>query len=184
MLTIILCSLVGLVVLLALIGWFMPARVTVERSITIDLPVEKIFPWVADLKLWPQWTVWNTSEDATLVYTYPGPVTGLGGSMHWTAKKMGNGSLVFTEFTPNQVLRYELRMPAHKTTVQGNIEFESAGGGATRVSWYDDIEMGGNPFKRLFGPLLRKMLGKAFVRNLTGLKNAAMTGQASGPGSK
>src|SRR5262245_22770945 len=139
MLTIILGSIIGLVVLLALIGLFMPSRVTVERSVTIDQPVEKIFPWAADLKLWPQWTVWNTAEDATLAYTYPGPTTGLGGSMHWTAKKMGSGNLTFTAFTPNQNLRYELKMPDHKTQVRGNIEFESAGGGATRVSWFDEV---------------------------------------------
>lgn len=181
MLTIILCSLAGLVVLLALIGLLMPSRVMVERSITIDQPVEKIFPWAAELKQWPHWTVWSADRDPTLVYNYPGPTTGLGGSMHWTSRKMGNGSLTFTEFTPNQALRYELQMPGHKP-LQGHLEFESAGGGATRVSWYDDIDMGGNPFKKLMGPLLKRMLGHAFGRNLVGLKIAAVTGKASGPG--
>ena len=181
MLTIILGSLLGLVVLLALIGLFMPRRVVVERSITIDQPVEKIFPWAAELKRWPEWTVWNPSRDPTLAYTYPGPTAGFGGAMHWTSKKMGNGSLTFTEVTPNKVLRYELRMPGHKP-LEGNLEFESAGGGATRVSWYDDVDMGGNPYKRLMGPVLKKMLGQAFGQNLAGLKTAAMTGQASGPG--
>jgi hypothetical protein len=80
------------------------------------------------------------------------------------------------------VLRYEQRMPC--TTAQGNIEFESAGGGATRVSWYDDVHMGANPFIKLLGPVLRKMLGRTFALNLAGLKAAAMTGQASGPGPK
>jgi hypothetical protein len=104
--------------------------------------------------------------------------------MHWTSKKMGSGSLTFTEFTPNKVLRYELKMVDHKTNLQGNIEFESAGAGATRVSWYDDVDMGGNPYKRLMGPMLKRMLGQAFGQNLAGLKTAAMTGKASGPGPK
>ena len=184
MTTIVLSGLLGLVVLLVIIGFVLPSKVTVLRSVTIDRPVEAIFPWVADLKLWPQWTVWNAADDATLNYTYPGPTTGLGGAMHWTAKKMGDGSLTFTEFQPNQALRYELRMPAHGTNVQGNIEFESAGGGATSVTWYDDVNLGGNPFKHLLGPLLKKMLGRAFERSLAGLKTAAMTGHASGPGPK
>jgi len=176
--------LLGLGVLLMVIGFFLPARVTVERSITIDQPAGKIFSWAADLKLWPQWTVWNAAEDATLAYTYPGPTTGLGGSMQWTAKKMGDGSLRFTEFEPDKRLVYELRMPAHHTTVRGELEFESAGGGATRVTWLDEVDLGGNPLKKWLGPLLKKMLGRAFARNLQGLKTAAMTGRATGPGPK
>ncbi len=174
----------GLAVALMVIGFVLPSRVTVERAITIDRPAAVIFPWAADLKLWPQWTVWNASEDPTLAYTYPGPTTGKGGVMHWTAKKMGNGSLTWLEFEPNAKLSYELRMPAHGTTVFGMIEFESAGADSTRVTWLDEVELGGNPFKKLLGPLLKGMLGKAFARNLVGLKTAAMTGQPAGPGTK
>jgi hypothetical protein len=174
----------GLVLVLAVVGLFLPSRVTVERATVIDQPVDRIFPWAAELKLWPQWTVWNTAEDATLSYLYPGATTGLAGSMHWTAKKMGNGSLIFSAFEPNRTLRYELRMPARDTIVHGNIEFESAGGGATRVAWFDEVELGRNPFKKLLGPLLKKWLGQAFERNLAGLKSAALTGRASGPGPK
>lgn len=184
MITHVLLGLLGLLALLVIIGVFLPAKITVFRSITIDRPVEAIFPWAADLRLWPRWTVWNTGEDPTLAYAYPGPTTGLGAAMRWTAKKMGDGSLTFTEFLPLQAVRYELRMPARGTIVQGNIEFESAGGGATGVTWYDEVDLGRNPFKRLLGPLLQKMLGRAFERSLTGLKTAAMTGEAAGPGPK
>ena len=176
--------LLGIGLLLVVIGFFLPGCVIVERSVTIDQPAGKIFPWAADLKLWPGWTVWNHSEDATRAYTYPGPTTGIGGSMQWTAKKMGDGSLRFTEFELGKRLVYELRMPAHQTTVRGEIEFESAGGGATRVTWLDELELGGNPLKKWLGPLLKKMLGRAFERNLQGLKVAAMTGHAAGPGPK
>ena len=181
MLVYILSITLGLVLVVAAVGLFLPSRITVERATVIDQPVEKIFPWVAELKLWPQWTVWNTAEDVTLSYTYPGATTGLAGAMHWTAKKMGDGSLIFSGFEPNKALRYEMRLPAHETIVHGNIEFESAGGGSTRVDWYDEVELGRNPFKKLFGPLVRRMLGRAFERSLAGLKTAAMTGTASGP---
>lgn len=180
----ILFTLLGLVVLLVIVGLFLPSRVTVERSITIDQPVEKIFSWVADLKLWPQWTVWNATEDPTLAYTYPGPTTGLGGSMNWTAKKMRDGTLKFVHFESGKALHYELVMLVDGTKVYGEIEFESAGGGATRVTWLDEINLGSNPLKKFVGPLLKKMLGRAFERNLQGLKTAAMTGKAAGPGEK
>jgi len=174
----------GLALVVTAVGFFLPSRVLVERARVIALPVEKIFPWVAELKRWPEWTVWNAAEDATLRYSYPAATTGLAAAMHWTAEKLGDGSLIFSEFAPNKTLRYELRMPAHNTIVHGNIEFESAGGGATRVDWYDEVELGANPYKKLFGPVLKRMLGRAFERSLAGLETAAMTGRAAGPGPK
>jgi len=176
--------LLGLVLVVTAIGFFLPGKVTVERATVIDQPVERIFPWAADLRLWSQWTVWNDSEDPTLKYSFPGATTGLAASMQWTAEKMGSGSLIFRAFEPNQALRYELRMPEHGSIVHGNIEFESAGGGSTRVDWFDEVDLGHNPYKKLMGPVLKPMLGRAFERSLAGLKTAAMTGKASGPGPK
>ncbi len=177
-------SILGLVALLLITGLLLPAQITVSRSITIDQSAEAIFPWIGELKTWPDWTVWNKAEDPTLAYSYPGPTTGKGGSMTWTAKKMGDGTLTFTEFVPHKVVRYALVMPQHGTTVHGNFELESAGGGATRVSWFDVVDLGKNPMKKLFGPLLKKMLGTAFARSLQGLKTATETGKATGPGPK
>lgn len=182
MLAIISYTLLGLAVLVVVLGFILPAKITIMHSVTIDRPVEAIFPWAADLKLWPQWTVWNATADPTLQYTYPGPTTGAGGAMQWTAEKMGAGSLTITEFQANRALRYELNMPAHGNKVQGNLEFESVGGGATGVTWYDDVDLGANPFKHLVGPLLKKVHGRAQIRSLAGLKHAALTGHATGPG--
>jgi len=179
-----LMTLLGLVLVVTAVGFLMPRRVLVEKATVIDQPVERVFPWVADLKRWAEWTVWNATEDPTLTYSYPGATTGLAGAMHWTAQKMGSGSLIFREFEPNRAVRYEMRMPSHGTIVLGNIEFESAGGGSTRVDWFDEVDLGPNPYKKLLGPILKPMLGRAFERSLVGLKQAAMTGRASGPGPK
>jgi len=182
MLATILYLLLGLVVLFVVIGFFLPREITVERSTGITQPAAAIFPWIADLKKWPDWTVWNKSEDPTLSYTYPGPTTGKGGSMHWTAKKMGDGSLTITALEPDKALRYELRMAGQSMVVRGNLELEPAGGGVTLVMWFDNIDLGASPLKRWSGPLLNKMLGRAFERSLAGLKTAVESGAASGPG--
>ena len=184
MLAIILYTVLGLVVIVVVVGLLLPSRVLVERAVVIDQPAEAIFPWIADLKLWPRWSVWNRTEDPTLAYTYDGATTGRGGAMRWTARKMGNGCLTITEFVPNQVLRYELRMEGRGMVVRGNIELESAGGGATRVDWFDEVDLGHNPLRKWLGFVIRPMLGRAFERSLAGLKTAAQTGQASGPGPK
>ena len=93
MLATILYLVLGLLVALAVIGWLLPREITVERTISVDRPSGAIFPWIANLKTWPDWTIWNKNEDPSLAYTYSGADSGLGATMSWTAKKMGDGAL-------------------------------------------------------------------------------------------
>lgn len=185
MLATILCLVLGLlVVLVVVVGWLLPREVTVERAIGIDKPADAIFPWIASLKMWPDWTVWNKQEDPSLVYTYSGADAGRGASMTWTAKKMGSGSLTITDAAPGRYIRYTLRLQNRTMVVRGNIEIEPAGGGATLVQWFDTVDFGRNPFTRWLAFLVKPMLGRAYHRNLAGLKAAVETGCASGPGPK
>ena len=184
MLAIILCLLLGLIVVFVVIGWLRPREITIERAIGIDQPADTIFPWIANLRTWPEWTVWNKQEDPSLAYSYSGPESGLGAAMTWTAKKMGDGMLTINDAKPDRFIRYEMRMKDRPIVVRGNIELESVGGGATLVMWFDNVDLGANPLRRWLGLLLRPMLEKAYRRNLTGLKIAVETGKASGPGPK
>jgi len=182
MLATILYLVAGLVLALVVIGFLLPRQITVERSIGIDRPAEAIYPWVADLKTWPQWTVWNQTEDPSLAYTYSGAANGQGAAMSWTARKMGNGTLTVTAAEPGKYIRYALRMERRSMAVHGNIEIEPTGGGATLVQWFDTVDLGLNPMLRWTGIPLRPALGQAYRRNLAGLKSAAETGHAGGPG--
>ncbi len=182
MLATILCLVAGLGVALAVIGFLLPRRITVERSIGIDRPAEAIYPWVADLKTWPQWTVWNPAEDPSLAYTYSGAASGQGAAMSWTAKKLGDGTLTVTAAEPGRYLRYALRMEGRPMEVQGNIEIESAGGGATLIQWFDTVDLGLNPLWRWMGLRLKRSLGRAYRRNLAGLKRAVEAGQTGWAG--
>ena len=66
MLATILYLVLGLLVVLVVIGWLLPSEVTVERAIGIDKPADAVFPWIASLRTWPDWTVWNKTEDPTV----------------------------------------------------------------------------------------------------------------------
>lgn len=184
MLATILYLVLGLLAALVVIGWLLPREITVERTISIERPADAIFPWIANLKTWPDWTVWNRSEDPSLAYTYSGADSGRGAAMNWTARKMGGGTLTITAAEPGRFIRYEMRMTGRTMVVRGNLELESAGGGATLVMWFDNADFGLNPFTRWLGFLIKPMLARAYHRNLVGLKTAVETGKASGPGPK
>ena len=53
-------------ILLIVISFFLPSQYRVERVTVINAPAEAIYPWLEQLKKWPDWTVWNTTYDPTL----------------------------------------------------------------------------------------------------------------------
>jgi hypothetical protein len=156
---------------LLLISFFLPSDYRVERVTVIKAPVEAIYPWLAQLKKWPQWTVWNMDYDPTLAYTYSGPEQGAGSEMSWTAKS-GTGSLKLTEADPSTGVKYDLNFENGKFLSKGGV-VTSTVGDATRVTFFNEGSFGKNPVSRYFGLFMDRMMGGEFEKNLEGLKRKA-----------
>lgn len=173
--------LLGALLLVIAVGVLLPSRLVVARAQLVEVPPERIFPWLNELKLWPGWTVWNRSDDPTLSFTYPSATSGLAASMHWMTTGADSGSLIITRLESNRLLGYELRLLTRAVVVQGRIELQPGESG-TRVSWRDEIDLGSNPLRKIAGPFVARAQGRACQRNLAGLAAAALTGRAGGPG--
>ena len=66
---------VALVVLLLVVGLFLPPTFTVARSAEIAAPPEKVYAMVADPRGWKQWSAWNR-RDPQMQIEYAGPPSG------------------------------------------------------------------------------------------------------------
>lgn len=156
--------------ILLLVGsFFLPSQYHVERVIVIKATPETIYPWLAQLKKWPEWTVWNAERDATLVNTYTGPAEGAGAEMSWTAKELGNGAMKLTAADAKTGVKYELNFENGKFLSTGGVTMAPSGD-STRVTFYNEGEFGMNPVRRYFGLLMDKFMGGDFGKNLDGLK--------------
>src|SRR6266508_2067828 len=93
-------------IVLLLVSFFLPSKYRVVRDEVIMAPSEAIYPWLAQLRKWPEWTVWNTNYDATLACNYSGPAEGAGAEMSWTARS-GKGSLKLTAANVKSGVNYE-----------------------------------------------------------------------------
>jgi carbon monoxide dehydrogenase subunit G len=166
----ILFTLLGLILLLVGIGYSLPSKWKVERSIVIDRPPQAIYPLVADFKKgWPQWSSFDL-QDPTIQYTYSGPDQGIGASRSWVSQKMGNGSQTLIAADPATGVGFELRMARNDFFLNGRIAFEPAGAG-TKVTWTDTGDVGGKVFIRYMTVMMDKMMGPAFEKSLANLKS-------------
>ena len=73
----VLIAIAGLAALLLLIGFLLPGKYQVTRSIDVNAPMIKVYPLVYDPKAWARWGVWN-QRDPAMKMTYSGAPAGVG----------------------------------------------------------------------------------------------------------
>lgn len=154
-------------------GWLLSPRFTVERSLTIQAPPERIYALIADPRAWARWSAWNR-RDPAMAITYSGPASGAGAAWAWKSASQGDGRMTFTVAEPPGRLGYELYFPDFGTTSTGEFQLQPDGT-RTRVTWTMQGDMGSNPLYRWMGLIMDRMVGPDFEAGLSGLKGLAET---------
>jgi len=162
-------SVVSLLVILVLASFFLPQKQHVERSVDISAPVDKIYPYLADPKLFSEWSPWS-SIDPNMKVQFTGPISGQGAGMTWQSDQpsVGNGSWVITKAVENESLDVEMDFGAQGTA--SSFFRLKPNGDKTQVIWGFDTDAGMNPVMRYMGLLMDKMVGTEYAKGLTVLK--------------
>ncbi len=108
---------------------------TVERSVTMDAPAERIYEQIADFHNWTNWSPWE-DVDPELKRSFSGAESGPGAVYGWSGnRKAGQGRMEITDATqPSRVqidLRFEKPFKARNDTW---FTISSEGSGS-RVTW-------------------------------------------------
>lgn len=165
--------LLGIILLVVIVGLFMPAKTVVEKSIVVNAPIETVFDQVNTLTNWKKWSPWY-KMDTTATLTYSGPASGNGASYAWDSKNsdIGAGTMTlsdvkeYSHITENMVFK-------DRGEGQATMDFAQEGAGV-KLTWKMEMDHGWNPLMRLMGALFIKgALGKQFQEGLDGIKNAA-----------
>lgn len=168
-------GLLAVVLAVLALGIMLPGKWHVERSVTVDAAPETVFGLVGDLKRWPAWTEWNTTNDPGVQWRYAGPPTGVGSVMEWQGPRMGTGRVRLTAADPKQGVRFDIAFQGHEPAT-GGIRF-SPSGRQTVVTWSMDGDVGGNPLMHFLAPQVRNMLGEELEERLAKLAEVAKARQ-------
>lgn len=164
--------LLALVLLAAVVGFFLPRRVHVERSTSINAQKSTVFTLLNSYRRFNEWSPWASLDPATK-YTFSGPAAGVGAKMSWTSdsEQVGTGSqqIVASQPYDSVTARYELG-----PGMNADARFVLAqDGNATRATWHFETDLGWNPFARYFGLLIERQVAPDFEKGLAGLKKLA-----------
>ena len=164
---------VGSVLLLVLlIGLFLPSKHHLERHITINAPVSAVFKEVNDLTKWEKWSPWRDMDpDASL--RYEGPQAGVGSTMIWdsTNPRVGKGSQTIVVSEPNRRVVVRLDLGDWDVDINAGWQFEDQGANRTKVTWTNDSDNKGKLFSKYMDLFIYPELGKRYEKGLQNLKD-------------
>ena len=138
-------------------------KLNIEKSITIDCPIEKVFESVRDFKQWKEWSPWIIAEpDCKITYAKDGK------SYDWEGKIIGAGGMQITEEDKPTSIKYKLTfLKPWKSESEVEFKFAKKGDG-TEVTWTMD---GSLPFFLFFmKKMMTAFIGMDYERGLAMLK--------------
>ena len=164
-----LLTVASLIVILAVASFFLPQKQQVERSIEISAPVEKIYPHLADPRLFVEWSPWS-SIDPNMETTFTGAASGEGAGMSWQSDQpsVGTGSWVITKAIENESLDVDMDFGDQGSAT--SFFRLNPNGSTTQVTWGFETDAGMNPMMRWMGLLMDKMVGNEYAKGLETLK--------------
>jgi hypothetical protein len=161
--------LVGLWLVLVLVGFALPGRYRVERSVVIQARPAALFPLVGDLRAWRQWGVWF-ARDPAMQIEYSPATTEVGAWSQWKSKSQGDGKMTITAVHPTDNFEYRMEFTDIGMVSHGTMALAPGPGGATTVTMAMDGELGHNPLYRWFGVFMDRLVGPDFEAGLANLK--------------
>lgn len=162
-------ALLFLLLLVVVIGFFLPSKAHMERSIEINRDPSTIFMVINSLNNFNKWSPWF-EYDTNAEYTLTGAISGVGSKLSWSGNdKIGIGS--------NEIIESKL-----DSYIKTKFFFGQSGKPAfsklsllqdektTTVTWAFNNDFGYNVFYRYFGLVLEDMIAPDYERGLKYLK--------------
>jgi hypothetical protein len=153
-----------------IVSRFFPHTYHVEKSIIINKPRQEVFGYMAHMKNWEEWSLWNKSIDSTLYYFYNLKQDTLGARQYIRAQLIGDGYFELTEFKRDSLLHFNLVVNKGDRTAAGTFLFTPVSANTTLLTWIDSGDVGFNPLKRFMIPFVTKSTAETLERGLLSIK--------------
>ncbi|MGE3303092.1 MAG: SRPBCC family protein [Hyphomonadaceae bacterium] len=117
------------------VGYFvLPATSAVARTVEIDRPRSIIFPLLANLRTFNEYSPWF-DRDPKADYIFTGPRAGVGQTARWSSSvpAVGGGEQTITAVTQSDEVRTKLVL--HGAAAESSWKLTAGRNGATAVTW-------------------------------------------------
>ena len=166
-------ALVVVIVAVLLFAASKASTLSVERSMTVNAPPEKVFALVNDLHNWKDWNV-DGQNDPSITRLYGGPTSGVGASCNWDSRgRAGQGRMSITESRPLEYVAVTVDFVKPFKSHNVNVFSLARSANGTLITW---SWQGQNLyFMKVMGVFtnMERMIGTHFEKGLQNLKMLA-----------
>ncbi|NOT38600.1 MAG: hypothetical protein HOP11_14605 [Saprospiraceae bacterium] len=162
---------------LYLVGFILPSKMHVERSLKTKADPAQIFPFVNDLKNWGQWDPW-IQKDPNMKTEYRATTSGVGGGYKWTSnhKEVGNGEMEITESVDNEKIATKMNF-GDQGSASGLFALKKEADG-TKMTWSMDsdnstMSLFSRPIGNYMNFMMDGWIGAEFEKGLANLSKIA-----------
>jgi hypothetical protein len=160
-------SLAGLLALFFIVGMLLPGGYTVERTVAINAPAEKVYAQIIDLQAWQKWSPW-AKQDPEAKYTY-GQNMQNQPFMEWTGDQIGMGRLDVIRTTPNEKIETNLHFYSPYEGSSFGTWLLVSDQKTTVLTWRNQGQLEGF-ISKYYGLIIDSTLGKDFEKGLANIK--------------
>lgn len=164
----------ALIIILGIIAYFLPSKVTIQKSITIKASKEVVFEQINNPQNWEKWSPWFKIDTAMEV-KYIGNKIGENSGIVWKSEnsRIGCGRLTLLYSNPFDSIYAEVEaLYKGKGTV--NYIFKRVKGGINVLLMFE-MNLGTNPIARFMGLVIDKKMSKNYINELDSLKKFTET---------
>lgn len=159
--------LLGGLFVIALLGSWLSAQFNVVRSIEIHQRAEVIYPLLADLKHWQQWSPWLTANNVTV--TVSKQQLGKGAHLAWHSPD-NFGELIITDSVDNLVVGFDVVL-AERSASKGLLILECEQ--SCKLTWQLQGDISLPMFAGYVALMMEQVLGPDMNQGLLAIKQQA-----------
>jgi effector-binding domain-containing protein/uncharacterized protein YndB with AHSA1/START domain len=166
----VLIAVLALIVGVVGVGFVLPDKAHVERSIVVNAKPATVYTVLNGFKQFNKWSPW-ASLDPRTTYTVEGPLVGAGAKQGWRSEDpaVGAGSQEILEAVPFERIVVKLVFEGFDSDNLATYTLAPQGEG-TQLVWAYDSTFKGDLIGRYFGLMLDDMLGPDYEHGLSSLK--------------
>jgi hypothetical protein len=151
------------------IGFFLPSKASMERSVIINAPIEEVYGSINEINRWEEWSPWMRM-DPSIRIDYFGNPAGPGAGFRWISSNpnLKTGSIMLTHCQPNDSIMFVMDYMLKRKII--GYFYLVPENDQVKVTWKLDIDLGKNPVRKFFGRFADKAFGPDFNKGLQFLK--------------
>ncbi len=158
-----------LILVAVVVGFFLPSKVHLERSVQINRDKATIFKVINAFENFNKWSPWY-DLDVNAEYIVSGPQSGVGSKLEWHGNSsVGDGTNEIIESVENDHTKTKMFFGKDDAPAYSIISLEQKGD-KTKVTWAFENDFGMNVFYRYFGLVIEDMIAPDYEKGLNKLK--------------